>query len=102
MCKPVLATAGFSTISFVLGAVTSMVYGFLWMKIATYVNARTALEARTGGGKAFIIALEYGAVMGFLLAANGLLVLYININVFKLYYGDDWGGLFEFVISFGL
>ncbi|KAF6161179.1 hypothetical protein GIB67_007820 [Kingdonia uniflora] len=29
-------------------------------------------------------------VMGFLLAANGLLVLYITINVLKLYYGDDW------------
>ncbi|KAL9404263.1 hypothetical protein Peur_001235 [Populus x canadensis] len=96
MCKSVLATAGFSTISFVLGAVTSMVYGFLWMKIATYVNARTTLEARTGGGKAFIIAFRYGAVMGFLLAANGLLVLYININVFKQYYGDNWEGLFEF------
>jgi inorganic pyrophosphatase len=102
MCTPVLATAGFSTISFVLGAVTSMVYGFLWVKIVTYVNARTTLEARIGGGKAFIIAFRYGAVMGFLLAATGLLVLYININVFKLYYGDDWEGLFEFVISYGL
>jgi inorganic pyrophosphatase len=102
MCTPVLATAGFSTISFVLGAVTSMVYGFLWVKIVTYVNARTTLEARIGGGKAFIIAFRYGAVMGFLLAANGLLVLYININVFKLYYGDDWEGLFESITGYGL
>jgi inorganic pyrophosphatase len=102
MCTPVLATAGFSTISFVLGAVTSMVYGFLWVKIVTYVNARTTLEARIGGGKAFIIAFRYGAVMGFLLAANGLLVLYITINVFKLYYGDDWEGLFESITGYGL
>ncbi|XP_028207745.1 uncharacterized protein LOC114390952 isoform X3 [Glycine soja] len=40
--------------------------------------------------------------MGFLLAANGLLVLYIAINLFKIYYGDDWGGLFEAITSYGL
>ncbi|GJS50765.1 pyrophosphate-energized vacuolar membrane proton pump 1 [Tanacetum coccineum] len=39
----------FSTISvFLLGAITSIVSGFLGMKIATYANARTALEARKG------------------------------------------------------
>eukprot|EP00256_Glycine_max_P068117 XP_025982712.1 pyrophosphate-energized vacuolar membrane proton pump isoform X3 [Glycine max] len=40
--------------------------------------------------------------MGFLLAANGLLVLYIAINLFKIYYGDDWGGLFEAITGYGL
>ncbi|KAK6126916.1 hypothetical protein DH2020_039346 [Rehmannia glutinosa] len=72
------------------------------MKIATYANARTTLEARKGVGKAFIIAFRSGAVMGFLLAANGLLVLYITINLFKLYYGDDWEGLFEAITGYGL
>ncbi|MBA0754138.1 hypothetical protein Gogos_022043 [Gossypium gossypioides] len=102
MCKPALATAIFSTVSFLLGAVTSVVSGFLGMKIATYANARTTLEARKGVGKAFITAFRSGAVMGFLLAANGLLVLYIAINLFKLYYGDDWGGLFEAITGYGL
>ncbi|KAK4343294.1 hypothetical protein RND71_036388 [Anisodus tanguticus] len=73
MCKPALATAVFSTISFLLGAVTSVISGFLGMKIATYANARTTLESRKGLGKAFIVAFRSGAVMGFLLAANGLL-----------------------------
>ncbi|KAJ0091584.1 hypothetical protein Patl1_13926 [Pistacia atlantica] len=102
MCKPALATAAFSTISFLLGAVTSVVSGFLGMKIATYANARTTLEARKGVGKAFITAFRSGAVMGFLLAANGLLVLFITINLFKLYYGDDWAGLFEAITGYGL
>ncbi|CAN6449900.1 unnamed protein product [Victoria cruziana] len=101
-CKPALANALFSTISFLLGAVTSLVSGFLGMKIATYANARTTLEARKGVGKAFIAAFRSGAVMGFLLAANGLLVLYIAINLFKLYYGDDWEGLFEAITGYGL
>ncbi|RZS06324.1 hypothetical protein BHM03_00036966 [Ensete ventricosum] len=72
------------------------------MKIATYANARTTLEARKGVGKAFITAFRSGAVMGFLLAANGLLVLYISINLFKLYYGEDWEGLFEAITGYGL
>nr|GMD83404.1 pyrophosphate-energized vacuolar membrane proton pump-like [Ipomoea batatas] len=48
LCKPALATAVFSTISFLLGALTSVVSGFLGMKIATYATARTTLEARKG------------------------------------------------------
>ncbi|KAJ0865014.1 putative inorganic diphosphatase [Helianthus annuus] len=70
MCKPALMTAVFSTVSFLLGAITSVVSGFLGMKIATY--------------------------------ANGLLVLYITINLFKIYYGDDWEGLFESITGYGL
>ncbi|CAL9010682.1 unnamed protein product [Prunus brigantina] len=101
-CKPALATAVFSTVAFILGGVTSILSGFLGMKIATYANARTTLEARKGVGKAFIVAFRSGAVMGFLLAANGLLVLYITINVFKVYYGDDWEGLFESITGYGL
>ncbi|KAL4293113.1 hypothetical protein AHAS_Ahas18G0095600 [Arachis hypogaea] len=102
MCKPALATALFSTISFLLGGITSLVSGFLGMKIATYANARTTLEVRKGVGKAFITAFRSGAIMGFLLVANGLLVLYIAINVFKVYYGDDWEGLFEAITGYGL
>ncbi|XWS11765.1 hypothetical protein CRYUN_Cryun37aG0028100 [Craigia yunnanensis] len=101
-CKPALATAIFSTVSFLLGAITSVLSGFLGMKIVTYANARTTLEARKCVGKAFIIAFRSGAVMGFLLTANGLLVLYIAISLFKLYYGDDWEGLFEAITGYGL
>ncbi|RZC80834.1 hypothetical protein C5167_043409 [Papaver somniferum] len=93
MCKSALANATFSTISFVLGAVTSVISGFLGMKIATYANARTTLEARKGVGKAFIVAFRSGAVMGFLLAANGLLVLYITINVIADNVGDNVGDI---------
>lgn len=102
ICKPALANAFFTTIAFLLGGLTSALSGFLGMKIATYANARTTLEARKSIGKAFITAFRSGAVMGFLLAANGLLVLYISINLFKLYYGDDWEGLYESITGYGL
>lgn len=44
----------FSTVAFLLGAVTSIVSGYVGMKIATYANARTALEARKGIAPAFM------------------------------------------------
>ncbi|MFS8020097.1 putative inorganic diphosphatase [Helianthus anomalus] len=92
----------FSTIAFLIGSITSLISGFLGMKTATYANARTALEARKGIGKAFTAAFRSGVVMGFLRAANGQLVLYITINLFKLYYGDDLEGLFEATTGYGL
>ncbi|KAL4277995.1 hypothetical protein GQ457_03G045650 [Hibiscus cannabinus] len=49
MCNPALATAAFSTISFLLGAVTSLSGAVMAFScIATYANARTTLEARKG------------------------------------------------------
>lgn len=45
----------FSCIAFILGAVTSILSGYLGMKIATYANARTALEARKGIAPAFSV-----------------------------------------------
>uniref|UniRef100_A0A0D9V0G9 H(+)-exporting diphosphatase n=1 Tax=Leersia perrieri TaxID=77586 RepID=A0A0D9V0G9_9ORYZ len=101
-CKPALANAVFSTIAFLLGAVTSVVSGFLGMRIATAANARTTLEARRGIGAAFATAFRSGAVIGFLLASLGLLVLYIAIKVFGVYYGDDWEGLYESITGYGL
>nr|PNR61668.1 hypothetical protein PHYPA_000091 [Physcomitrium patens] len=101
-CPSSIASAFFSTVAFILGALTSTLSGYLGMKIATYANARTTLEARKGVGKAFAIAFRSGAVMGFLLAANGLLVLFLTILVFKLYFGDDWVGLYEAITGYGL
>ncbi|KAL0462310.1 UNVERIFIED_CONTAM: Pyrophosphate-energized vacuolar membrane proton pump [Sesamum latifolium] len=100
--NPLLPQLLLAPYPFLLGAYTSVVSGFLGMKIATFANARTTLEARKGVGKAFIVAFRSGAVMGFLLAANGLLVLYIAINLFKLYYGSDWEGIFEAITGYGL
>ncbi|KAJ1419780.1 Pyrophosphate-energised proton pump [Sesbania bispinosa] len=48
-------------------------------------------------------ALRSGAIMGFLLAAYGLLVLYIRSTCLRCtIYGDDWGGPFEAITGYGL
>ncbi|CAI7800374.1 unnamed protein product, partial [Closterium sp. NIES-53] len=97
-----IANAGFSTLAFILGALTSTGSGYLGMKIATYANARTTLEARKGIPAAFVTAFRAGSVMGFLLSANGLLVLFLTILAYKKYYGDDWAGLYESITGYGL
>ena len=51
---PALYNGAFSTIAFLIGAVTSIISGWLGMTIATYANARTALEARKGIAPAFM------------------------------------------------
>jgi Na+/H+-translocating membrane pyrophosphatase len=50
----VIRNSAFSTAAFVLGALTSILSGYLGMKIATYANARTAVEARKGIAPAFM------------------------------------------------
>ncbi|CAI6006002.1 unnamed protein product [Closterium sp. NIES-64] len=126
LCAPSLANAFFTTVAFILGALTSTLSGYLGMKIATSLhlsshftahsfppfpnarpppadaNARTTVEARRGIGPAFVVAFRSGAVMGFLLAANGLIVLFITIVLFRLYYGNDWASLFETITGYGL
>ncbi|CAI6011728.1 unnamed protein product [Closterium sp. NIES-65] len=100
--KQGIANAGFSTLAFILGALTSTGSGYLGMKIATYANARTTLEARKGIPAAFVAAFRAGSVMGFLLSANGLLVLFLTILAYRKYYGDDWAGLYESITGYGL
>ena len=92
----------FSMVAFILGAATSCLCGYLGMKIATYANARTALEARRGIAPAFMCAFRSGAVMGFLLASLGLINLYLTLVVFGKFYGSDWKGLFEAITGYGL
>lgn len=92
----------FSTIAFIVGATTSIVSGYLGMAIATYANARTAVEARKSVAPAFAVAFRSGAVMGFLLSSLGLLNLFITIMIFAKFYGDDWKGLFEAITGYGL
>jgi len=99
---PGLYNGAFSTLAFLIGAATSILSGYLGMNIATYANARTALEARKGVAPAFMAAFRSGAVMGFLLAGNALLVLYVVIIMYRKVYGDDWEGMYEAITGYGL
>eukprot|EP00955_Chlamydomonas_euryale_P076868 362807-Chlamydomonas_euryale.AAC.8 len=54
----------FSTIAFIVGGGTSLLSGWLGMTIATYANARTAVEARKGVAPAFMCGKYLGGEHG--------------------------------------
>lgn len=60
-------SAVFTTIAFLSGVITSVISGFIGMRIAVFTNARTALSAQRGFEWAFDCAFKGGAVMGFAL-----------------------------------
>src|SRR5579872_3890427 len=58
---------------FVIGAIFSMLCGFLGMRAATMANVRTTMAAKNSGEHAaFLVAVLGGAVMGFAVASLGL------------------------------
>lgn len=95
----------FTTISFVLGALTSMLSGYLGMKVAVFSNVRTTISAQRAGYTAcFNTAFRAGAVMGFAVVGLGILVLYVTMLAFRRHYPapSDWVYLTETITGFGL
>ena len=74
-------------LSFIVGAISSAVAGFIGMRVATKANVRTTNAARESLGRALEIAFSGGSVMG--LGVVGLGVLGLG-GLFVLYSGMDW------------
>jgi len=107
-----------TTMAFVSGAVTSIISGFIGMRIAVYTNSRTAISAQAGvpDGRGFEYAFDTsfkgGAVMGFALVSIGLIVLFVLICLFNLYWSAAFGNsidtpeqtkaMFEAIAGYGL
>jgi len=95
----------FTTISFVLGALTSIVSGYLGMKVAVYSNVRTTISAqKPGWTDCFNTAFRAGAVMGYALCGMGMAMLYLTMLCFRIKYPEptDWVYLTESLTGYGL
>jgi len=91
--------------AFVVGALTSMICGYLGMMIATFSNARTTLSAKNGGyTPAFNIAFRGGSVMGYALCSIGVFMLWVLLTLFKTVYPEpeNWDLLMDCVAGYGL
>ena len=100
-----IARGLFTALSFVLGAGTSIVSGYLGMKVAVFSNVRTTVSAQKPGWTAcFNVAFRAGAVMGFSLCGLGILMLYLTALAFRVHYpaADDWIYLTESLTGYGL
>eukprot|EP01063_Lacrimia_lanifica_P032667 TRINITY_DN561_c0_g2_i1.p2 TRINITY_DN561_c0_g2~~TRINITY_DN561_c0_g2_i1.p2 ORF type:complete len:851 (+),score=383.41 TRINITY_DN561_c0_g2_i1:55-2607(+) len=124
------ANGGMSAFAFNVGAFTSILAGYIGMRIAVYTNSRTTLQAwgywagstastdRSSHYRdAFRTAFQGGCVMGFSLVSLGILSLYVTVIVFRAVLGWEAGGkpvggnlrnlddsvrLFECIAAFGL
>ena len=103
-----------SVLSFVIGAGTSVVSGWIGMRIAVFCNSRTAIMATTGMetgentlgfAAAFETAFRGGVTMGFALTTMGIISLYFTVIVNQAYFGTSSRmapELYECVAAFGL
>jgi len=62
-------------VAFAVGGFTSIVSGYIGMRIAVYTNVRTTKECATDISNGFIVAYRGGQVLGFVLVGLALLVL---------------------------
>ena len=76
-------TAFLTSVSFVLGAFSSAVAGYIGMYVSVRANLRTAAAAENGLNSAFTMALRSGAVSGLIIVAMSLLGVAILFNVFN-------------------
>jgi H(+)-translocating pyrophosphatase len=73
----------YTTAAFIIGGFTSIVSGYIGMRIAVYTNVRTTKESATDIQNGFIVAYRGGQVLGFVLVGLALLILQIIIIVYK-------------------
>jgi len=95
--------------AFIIGALTSIVSGYIGMSAAVMCNVRTAHECWVEGfAEGLDVALRGGSIMGFGLCSLGVLVLYALIMVlsliedFKLNSQDTALSMCEALAGFGL
>jgi len=99
------ARGTFTMLSFILGACTSILSGYLGMKVAVYSNVRTTVSAQKSGWTlCFNVAFRAGAVMGFALCGLGIFMLYVTLLAFRIHYPapEQWVHLTECLTGYGL
>ena len=99
----------FTTIAFILGALTSIVSGYIGMYVATRANVRVTYKACSKENplkEAFNVAFRGGCVMGFCLVSLALSVLTALIAVYLVVLRpktvSDYTQMFEYIAGYGL
>jgi inorganic pyrophosphatase len=78
----------YTATSFLVGSATSILAGYIGMRIAVYTNTRTTYNCCINPHTGFMTAFRGGQVLGFVLVGLALLILHIIIVVFKTAWFD--------------
>lgn len=100
----------YATVSYIIGAITSILCGFIGMRIAVISNYRTTYMAINSLEKAFALAYRAGCVMGFSSVGLALAVLLSLILCFStimnpqetIGHSNSWSTLMELIAGYGL
>ena len=100
----------YATLAFIIGSFTSMVCGYIGMKVAVMSNYRTTYKAISSLEEAFITAFRGGCVMGFSSVGLGLGVLTTLMIIYIQIFNPDtdfkshrsYSMLMELLAGFGL
>jgi len=101
--KPSLGAA--TVFAFLLGALTSILSGYIGMKAATVCNLKTAHQCWAEGIEAgYAVAVRGGSILGFALVSLGIGMMLLVIKAFELWHVDDGSilSLYEALAGFGL
>jgi Na+/H+-translocating membrane pyrophosphatase len=79
----------YATLSYVIGSITSMICGYIGMKIAVQANFRTTYKAINSLSEAFQCAYSAGAVMGFSMISIAMLLLTVLLQSFIAVYQPE-------------
>jgi len=92
-----------TTVAFVVGAVTSILCGWIGMRIAVYTNVRTTHQCWKDLKSGFDVAIQGGCVMGLSLVSIGVVALFGLVVGFKRFYDFDTPqAMFEAIAGYGL
>ena len=69
----------YTTVSFYIGALTSMLAGYIGMRVAVFTNVRTTWCCNNSISDGFYVAFKGGKVLGFALVGLAILILQILI-----------------------
>lgn len=100
----------YATIAYVVGSLTSMICGYIGMKIAVKSNFRTTFMAINSLSEAFKTAFRAGCVMGFSMISISLLFLISLFEIYKATFkpvadqtkANSWAVLMELLAAYGL
>jgi len=92
-----------TTFSFVVGALTSILAGWIGMKIAVKTNVKTTFQCWIDLSLGYKVAIQGGCVMGLSLVAIGILDLWLLIVILGRYAGfEDDEKLYDAIAGYGL